>query len=123
MSMTLVLGASTNSARYSNIATKRLLDAGEEVCLVGAREGEIRGQRIQTDIANCQGPVDTVTLYLGPQRQATFIDPIIKQLQPRRIIFNPGTENDAFETAAKEAGIEVMRACTLVMLASSQYRA
>ncbi len=117
---TLVLGASTNPQRYANIATKRLVKAGHEVILVGNREGSIDGEAILT-APPILGDVDTVTLYLGPDRQKVYYDYLVEQLRPRRIIFNPGTENAELRRLAAAAGIETEYACTLVMLASRSY--
>ena len=117
---TLVLGASANPARYSNIATHRLLEHGHEVVLLGNREGEIRGQPIETSPV-VSDDIDTVTLYLGPQRQEAYYNYLVDEVKPRRIIFNPGTENEALRTRAAEAGIETEYACTLVMLGAGTY--
>lgn len=89
---TVVLGASTNEARYSNIAVKRLKRNGIQVVPVGIKKGAIEG----IDIINGSPEVDgvhTVTLYLNPQRQKPYYNYIINELAPKRIIFNPGTEN------------------------------
>lgn len=87
---------------------------------MGIRKGEVGGQPIITDKEQKIEGVDTVTLYVGPQNQPTWYDYIIS-LQPKRIIFNPGTENRELEQMAEDAGIETMHHCTLVMLASSTY--
>ena len=117
---TLVLGASTNPARYSNIAALRLLRHGHEVVLVGNREGEIAGHTIHPAPVTAED-IDTVTLYLGPARQAGYYDYLVRDLKPRRIIFNPGTENDELRSLAEAAGIETDYACTLVMLGANTY--
>jgi hypothetical protein len=116
---TLVLGASENPARYAHAAARRLMQSGHEVELIGSRSGEIAGQSIQTGQPELRD-VDTVTLYVGPRNQLPLIDYILN-LKPRRIIFNPGTENPEFEAKARQAGIEPVEACTLVMLATKQY--
>lgn len=119
MKKTLVLGASDNPIRYSNAAVRRLAQGGFEVVPVGVRDGEISGVPIQKG----QPPmndVHTITLYLNPQRQKEYYDYILS-LQPRRIIFNPGAENPELMKLAKDNGIEVEMACTLVMLAVGQY--
>ncbi len=116
---TLVLGASTNQDRVSYEAVLRLRRAGYEVVPVGIREGEIEGCEILTgepEVAD----VDTITLYLNPERQRAYTDYILR-LKPRRIIFNPGTENPELMRLAKQAGIETEIACTLVMLSLKQY--
>ena len=117
---TLVLGASTNPDRYSNIATLRLLKHGHEVVLVGNREGTIEGNTIETAPVAVDD-VDTVTLYLGPARQTAYYDYLVDELKPRRIIFNPGTENAELRDRAASAGIETDYACTLVMLGSGTF--
>lgn len=116
---TLVLGASTNPARYSHLAMERLVAHGHPVIAIGLREGMVAGISILKDIPS-HAVVDTITLYLNPRRQEMYYESILK-LQPHRIIFNPGTENDTLKEMAEAAGIETVEACTLVMLASGQY--
>jgi uncharacterized protein len=116
---TLIVGASTNPERYSNKAANSLLDHGHEIELVGQKDGEIKGHEIKTNYPELEG-VDTVTMYVGPTNQPNLYDYILKQ-NPRRIIFNPGSENPEFEQLAMEKGIEVEEACTLVLLATGQY--
>ena len=119
MKKTLVLGASPNTSRYSNIVVKRLHSYGHEAVPVGIRKGEIDGVEIITDLPQ-RDDIDTVTLYLNPQRQKEYYDYILG-LKPNRIIFNPGTENPELAKAAREAGIETEAACTLVKLATGDY--
>lgn len=119
MKKTLVLGASTNKTRYSYIATQRLKNYGHEVVPVGIREGEIAGIEIQQGTPDVEG-VDTITLYLNPQRQEAYYDYILG-LKPKRILFNPGTENPTLMRLAREQGIETEAACTLVLLSTEQY--
>lgn len=117
--LTLVLGASTNPSRYANMAIHRLVNKGQAVEALGQREGVVAGVPIQTDSTILSKP-DTITLYVGPANQQHYID-LILNLAPRRVIFNPGTENLALQQRLEEAGIEVLSACTLVMLATDQY--
>jgi predicted CoA-binding protein len=118
---TLVLGASTNPARYSNIALNMLLEAREPTYAIGARKGEVAGIPIHTEWQADQMPaIDTVTLYLNPQRQSPYQEQILA-LRPRRVIFNPGTENPTFAAELKQQGITPVFACTLVMLRTGQY--
>jgi len=119
MKKTLVLGASTNELRYSYIATQRLKTYGHEVVPVGIREGAIEGIEIQQGEPDVEG-VDTITLYLNPQRQEAYYDYILG-LKPKRIIFNPGTENPTLMRLAREQDIETEAACTLVLLSTGQY--
>jgi predicted CoA-binding protein len=119
MKKTLVIGASENPARYSNKAINSLLDKGHEVLAIGNGKGKVAGvdySSEKTMFAN----VDTVTLYINPKIQENYLDYIIN-LKPARLIFNPGTENEKLYNLAKVHGIEVLEACTLVMLATNQY--
>ncbi len=116
---TLVLGASTNPTRYSYLATQRLKQYGHEVVPVGIREGAIEGITIQQGKPDQEG-IDTVTLYLNPKRQEAYYDYILG-LKPKRIIFNPGTENPTLIQMAKKEGIEPEIACTLVLLSTNAY--
>ena len=117
---TLVLGASPNPARYAYLATERLLRHGHEVILVGNRPGAIENQPILTE-TYAGRDVDTVTLYLGPARQVDYYDYLVEELRPRRIIFNPGTENAELRARAMAAGSETEDACTLVMVGAGTY--
>lgn len=119
MKKTLVLGASTKPERYGNIATRRLKLYNHEVVPVGNRGGEIEGIDILLGKPDVDG-IDTITLYLNPKRQEEFYDYIIG-LKPKRIIFNPGTENPELVKLAKKNGIETEIACTLVLLSVGQY--
>ena len=117
--VTLVLGASENPDRYSYLAVRRLRASGHAVVAIGQREGQVEDVRIQKEWEINQ-PVDTITLYLNPRNQAAYQDRILA-LSPRRIVFNPGTENDDFQAIAREKGIEVVEGCTLVMLSTGMY--
>ena len=119
MKKTLILGATTNPARYGYIATSRLNQYGHEVVPVGIREGDIEGIDILLGQPSVEG-IDTITLYLNPKRQEAYYDYILG-LNPKRIIFNPGTENPELVRLAREKGIEVEIACTLVMLSVGNY--
>src|SRR5690606_20943051 len=114
-------GATTNQGRYAYLAAQMLREYDHEIVPVGVREGTVFGK----DILNIfEKPaiddVDTVTMYIGPQRQEEHIDYILG-LKPKRIIFNPGTENPAFIQRAESEGIETVQGCTLVMLRSKQF--
>lgn len=116
---TVIIGASENPERYANRAAQSLLRHGHDIELVGLRAGEINGHPIQTGQPVIDD-VDTVTMYVGPRHQAVLYD-YVKSLKPRRVIFNPGTENSAFKAALQQAGIEPVEACTLVMLSIGTY--
>lgn len=119
MATTLVLGATPNPTRYAYRATLDLIRNGEQVVLVGIKQGEVAGRQIQQHFPPA-GSVDTVTLYLGPERQAPLVSNLLS-LKPRRVIFNPGAENPELAEQLLAAGIEPVVACTLVMLATHQY--
>ncbi len=116
---TLVLGASENPARYSNMAINRLLSHGHEVIGVANKAGKVKDVIIHNSPVSSD-EIDTITLYLNPQNQIPYYDYILS-LKPRRIIFNPGTENEDLEDLATKNGIKVQEACTLVMLGTGQY--
>ena len=120
--VTLVIGASTNPARYSFRAIHSLLSHGIEVRAFGLRSGKVGSVDIITEKSQVSKEgLDTITLYVGPGRQSEELKEWILSLAPRRVIFNPGTENPGFEQELFEAGIYVQRACTLVMLNVGNY--
>lgn len=116
---TLVLGASTKPARYSFMAIEKLVHKGHSVLAIGQNAGEVAGIKIQTKAIPLKN-IDTVTLYLNPLRQRDYYNYIV-EAQPKRVIFNPGTENPEFYQLLKLNDIKVEIACTLVMLATNQY--
>ncbi len=119
MKKTLVLGASPNPARIAHSAVRQLVWAGHEVVALGNREGNIDGVELIQGKPALEG-IDTITLYLNPRRQQEYYDYLLS-LKPRRIIFNPGAENRELAQLAREQGIEVEMACTLVMLSMQAY--
>ena len=116
---TLVLGASTNPSRYSNLAIRSLHAHGHPVVAVGRRIGNVAGVDIATNHIS-ENDINTVTLYLNPRNQVEYYD-YIMDLHPNRIIFNPGTENDELIKMARQHNIEPVIACTLVLLSTGQY--
>lgn len=119
MKPTLVIGASTYETRYSWIACQMLQDYKFDVYCVGKQAGLCAGIPIHKSIPEGM-KVHTLTLYLNPENQKLWYQDILK-LKPQRVIFNPGTENSAFEKQLQAAGIETLRACTLVMLRTQQF--
>ncbi|NUN99484.1 MAG: CoA-binding protein [Saprospiraceae bacterium] len=119
MKKTVVLGATPNPSRYAYLAAKKLRAFGHEAIPVGIRKGEIEGVPIQNGQPDIKD-VDTVTLYLNPEHQRDYYDYIFS-LQPKRVIFNPGTENPELMRLASEKGIETEVACTLVLLSVGNY--
>ena len=116
---TLVIGASENPERYSYRAILALRERDYSVCAVGKKAGQVQDVAIATELS-ANWKIDTVTLYLNPQQQTNYYDAILS-LRPRRIIFNPGTENPVLEKMAQSAGIVTQEACTLVLLHTGQY--
>ena len=116
---TLVLGASENPSRYSYLAMQKLKSKNHPVVAIGRRKGLVGDTKIITE-EEAFDNLDTVTLYLNPENQKPYYNYILS-LNPRRIIFNPGTENEELENLAREKGIETLEACTLVMLSTGQY--
>ena len=119
MKNTVVMGASQNEERYSNMAVKKLVANNHPVSAIGNKEGLINNIKIIKDNPFISD-VDTVTLYLNPENQKPYYDYILS-LHPKRIIFNPGTENDELKKLAEAEGIKTMEACTLVLLSTNQY--
>ena len=117
---TVVLGASPNPGRYSYLATNLLQKNGIETIPVGLRDGEINGLKIHSDRPTVED-VHTITLYVGPQHQSVYYDYILS-LSPKRIIFNPGTENEELMKLTAAQGIHNEVACTLVLLNLGIYK-
>ena len=116
---TLVLGASANPSRYSFLAIQRLHNLGHPVVALGRNYAMVSGVTIETE-KKAFDNIDTVTLYLNPQHQQDYYDYILS-LSPKRIIFNPGAENDELEKLATKKNIKCLEACTLVLLSTGQY--
>jgi len=116
---TLVLGASENPSRYSHLALQRLQSHKHPVVAIGKKKGLVGSISIETEKKDWKG-VDTVTLYLNPLHQKEYYNYILS-LKPKRIIFNPGAENEELAEMASAKGIQPVEACTLVMLATNQY--
>lgn len=116
---TLVLGASDNSSRYSYLAIQRLRNKGHEVVGIGKHTGTVEDVTIETTKQPVED-LDTITLYLNPRHQKEYYDYILS-LKPKRIIFNPGAENEELKQLALQNNIQPMEACTLVMLSTGQY--
>lgn len=116
---TLVLGASTKSDRYAFKAITMLVSKGHSVLAIGQNSGEVAGIKIQTKAIPLKN-IDTITLYLNPLRQRDYYNYII-EARPKRVIFNPGTENPEFSQLLELNDIKVEVACTLVLLSTNQF--
>ncbi|PZR26020.1 MAG: CoA-binding protein [Citrobacter freundii] len=116
---TLVLGASDNPSRYSYLAIRKLRSKEHPVEAIGKFNTQVDDVQITKEKAPFTD-IDTVTLYLNPLHQRDYYDYILS-LHPKRIIFNPGAENDELAELAKKNNIQPVEACTLVMLSTNQY--
>jgi len=119
MKKTLVIGASTNPARYSYLAMHKLTEKGHPVVAIGLREGEVAGVLFSSEKKAFED-IDTVTLYIGAKHQSEYYDYILS-LNPKRVIFNPGTQNSTFYDILLKNNIEAEVACTLVLLSTNNY--
>jgi predicted CoA-binding protein len=119
MKKTLVLGASANPQRYSYIAIHRLRNHQHPTVAIGKRKGKVDDIEIGNEPKPLED-IDTITLYLNAANQKQYYDYILS-LHPKRIIFNPGAENDELYDLARENGIQPLEACTLVLLSTGQY--
>ena len=116
---TLVLGATTNPSRYSYLAINKLREKGHDVVAIGNHTGKVKDVEVVSEIKAIDD-LDTVTLYLNASNQKSYYNYIIEQ-KPKRIIFNPGAENEELERLANENDIYTQHACTLVLLSTNQY--
>ena len=116
---TLVLGASANPSRYSYLAINKLREHKHPVVAIGKTSSMVADIPVQSQTAPIED-LDTVTMYLNPVNQKNYYNYILEQ-HPRRVIFNPGAENQEFEKLLEEKGIQTQKACTLVLLATGQY--
>lgn len=118
---TAILGATSNPQRYAYLAAERLTNLHYEIVPIGIKSGVVFGKQIldlkeKPEVED----IDTITMYIGPNNQKEWEEYILS-LNPKRIIFNPGSENKSLENSAKKKGIEVLEACTLVMLGTGQF--
>jgi len=116
----VVVGASPKRERYSNQAVRLLARHGHEVVPIHPAASSIEGLPAVPRLEDLSGPIDTVTLYVSPERSTAFAGPLVR-LQPNRVIFNPGAENPALRAALDAQGIHTEEACTLVLLKTGQF--
>lgn len=116
----VVLGASNKAHRYANKAIRMLQEYGYHVVPVHPKLENIEGLVVKHKLENILEPVDTLTLYIGPERSAELIDDIVK-LNPSRVILNPGTESDPLELALMRNDISFVKDCTLLMLEHGRF--
>lgn len=115
-----ILGASPKPDRYACRAQQMLREYGHRVRPINPAFSDIAGETCHASIRDISEPIDTLTIYLGSQRSDPLTDEIVAA-RPKRIIMNPGAENDALADKARAAGIEVDYACTLVLLQTGAF--
>jgi predicted CoA-binding protein len=115
-----ILGASDNPSRYAYLAFRKLREHGHRAIPVNPKLGTLEGVKAVATLAEIGEPVDTLTMYVGPERSSKLEEEILS-LKPRRVIFNPGSENPALEAALRRAGVAVEEACTLVLLDTGRF--
>ena len=120
MENVVVIGASAKPERYSSKAIKMLSEYGHNPIPIAPLAKEILGYPALPTLSAIETQIDTVTMYVGPERQAHLIEPIVS-LRPKRVIFNPGAENPDHYARLREVGIDVVEACTLVLLRTGQF--
>lgn len=118
--VTVILGASAQKERYAYLAFQTLRDRKIPFVLVNPRYSEIEGEPVLSGLDRVPGPVDTVSMYLSPAHQAG-VEADLTALKPRRVIFNPGSENPELAVRLRAAGIACLEACTLVLLRTGQF--
>lgn len=116
----LIVGASPKEDRYSNKAQKMLVEYGHKVALINPRAEEILGVKSHQELAEISEKIDTITMYVSSKISAGMADEILR-IKPKRVIFNPGTENPELQKKLRDNGIEAQEACTLVLLRTGQY--
>lgn len=116
---TLIIGASNNPSRYSYKAAHLLKSKGFDIIPFGVKKGEVANE-VMLNNWDSNWEVDTVTMYINKTLQIEYYDKIIA-LKPRRVIFNPGTENTEFYQLLTAKNIEFEEACTLVLLSTDNY--
>ena len=119
MKKTLIIGASPDASRYAYKAAQMLTRFGHNIVNVGIKKGEVAGVTIEKPEI-IHHDIDTITLYIGPPLQPQYHDYIL-ETKPKRVIFNPGTENFQLAKLLDQHGIEPVEACTLVLLSTGQY--
>lgn len=119
MKKTLIIGASPNSERYAYRAAHMLTQKGHDIVNVGIKKGAVAGVEIESP-GTIHHDIDTITLYIGTHLQGQYYDYIL-ETKPKRVVFNPGTENAELENLLTSNGIEPIEACTLVLLSTGQY--
>lgn len=120
MKTTAIIGASPKPERYSYKAMKMLEEYGHKVHLVTPKTSPIEDHPVYASLQDVPEDLDTVTMYVGEKTSDQLVNDLISK-SPKRVIFNPGSENRRLEAELKKRNIEVVHGCTLVMLRSGQF--
>ena len=122
MKKVLILGASSDETRYSYMAMERLIDHGYQVILVSPKYDEIEDHHCYRQLRDVElkEKVDAITMYVGSKISSNLISDIVK-INPKVVIFNPGSENSELYKALEQKGIHYLEACTLVLLNTNQF--
>lgn len=115
-----ILGASDNPERYSYKAFQMLKEYGHTNLPISPKLKELEGTKVFATLSEVPAGIDTLTMYVGPELSTKLQSEIIKA-HPRRVIFNPGSENSALQKELEKAGVHVVEACTLVLLRTNQF--
>ena len=115
-----IIGATDNQEKYAYKAMQALLKKGHKVVLINKFKKKISGYKCYSSLEEYKGKIDTVTVYVRPDKLADYL-PQIKKINPKRVIMNPGTENDSIEQELEKAELKVKQACTLVLLSTNQF--
>lgn len=115
-----ILGASHNPERYAYKAFKMLQEYGHDPVPVNPGRVEIEGKKVFPALGAIDFPIDTLTMYVGPAISTSLANDILA-LRPKRVIFNPGSENPELEKKLEQKGVQVLEACTLVLLRTNQF--
>ncbi len=115
-----VVGASPKTYRYSHQAMRMLEETGHNPIPVAPARMEILGRKVYPTLSSVPERIDTVTMYLRPSRQEPVLDDVLR-IKPSRVIFNPGSENPDEYVRLREAGIDVIEACTLILLSTRKF--
>jgi uncharacterized protein len=116
----ILIGASSNPERYAYMALQLLADLGHHVFPVNPKETEILGHKVYGELSEIRGAIDTVSMYIGPEKSMRLKAPLC-DMKPRRVIFNPGAENPALADILRAEGVFCIDACTLVLLKTDQF--
>lgn len=120
MKRVVILGASHKEHRFSYKAMKALTSYGADIVLVHPTLTDVEGRPVLASLGDVSGDVDTITVYVNPDVSSTLTDAFLS-LAPKRVIFNPGTENPILEAQLVTAGIAVVNYCTLIMLSEGRF--